>query len=92
MAKEKAVDKNIEEIRALLKEDKLVMGTDQTIKMLKQNQLAKVILSANCRDEEEILKYSKLNGTEVVQLKYPNTELGTICKKPFSVSVLGVKR
>jgi len=90
MAKEKVVDKNIEKIRALLKDGKLIIGTEKTIKMLRHNKLVKIFLSANCRDVADIMHYSELNKTEVVKLKYPNTELGVICKKPFSVSVLGV--
>jgi len=92
MAKEKIVDKNVEEIRKLLKEEKLIIGTDRTIKMLRLGKLGKIFVSANTRDEADILHYSGLNKTEVVKLKYPNTELGVICKKPFAVSVIGVKR
>jgi len=91
MAKEK-VDKTIKEIRALIESKKAVVGTQETIKNLKLGKVAKVYLTANCPDKlkEDVNYYSKLSKAEVVQLNYPNDELGVVCKKPFSISMLSV--
>jgi ribosomal protein L30E len=40
--------------------------------------------------EQEIAHLASLCKADVVRLDVPNTELGVICKKPFSIMVLGV--
>ena len=92
MAKKEITDKDLVEIKKLLKTKKLVIGTGITIKKLKAGKLAQVFVSSNCPDKinEDIEYYSKLGGTNVVKLKISNDELGIVCKKPFSISVLGV--
>ena len=83
---------NIEDIKKELKEKKILIGTDRVVKNLVTGKLDKIYLSSNCSDDvkKEIKHYSKLNNTKVIQLKLPNDELGAVCKKPFSISVLGV--
>jgi large subunit ribosomal protein L30e len=91
MAKER-IDKKILELRKLLKEKKLLIGTKRTIKAIKLGKLEKVFLSLNCpsKVKDDIKRYSKLSATAVSQLGYPNDELGVLCKKPHSISVLGL--
>lgn len=91
MAK-KRVDKTAVEIRGLLADNKLVIGTERTLKLLRLGKLKQVYLSANCADstKEDIAHYSKLSGTKMKELVYPGSELGVVCKKPYSISVLGV--
>jgi large subunit ribosomal protein L30e len=83
----------IDEIKKLLKSESLIIGTKQTIKELKASGLKKVFLANNCPEQvkEDIKHYSELSKTEVVYLDIPNDELGDVCKKPFFISVLGVK-
>ena len=92
MAKKEITDNDLVEIKKLLKTKKLVIGTEITIKRLKAGKLAQVFVSSNCPDKikKDIEYYSKLGGTNVVKLKISNDELGIVCKKPFSISVLGV--
>jgi large subunit ribosomal protein L30e len=91
MAKKK-IDQTAVEIRALLADNKLIIGTERTLKLLKQGKLKQVFLAANCADstKEDILHYSKLTKTTVKELAYPSEELGVVCKKLHSISVLGV--
>jgi len=91
MAK-RSVDKTAVEIRSLLADNKLVIGAERTLKMLRLGRLRQVYLSANCADstKEDIMHYSKLGGVKVKELAYPGSELGVVCKKPYSISVLGV--
>ena len=91
MAK-KRIDKTAVEIRGLLADKKLVIGTERTMKLLRLGKLKRVYLSVNCADntKEDILHFSKLTKTDVKELAYPGNELGVVCKKPFSISVLGV--
>jgi len=91
MAKRK-VDKTAVEIRGLLADNKLIIGTERALKLLRLGKLKQVYLSVNCADstKEDIAHYSKLSGTKVKELAYPGSELGVICKKSYSISVLGV--
>jgi len=91
MQKTKKNDITLDEIKKLLKNNKLVLGTERTMKELKQRNLSKIFISKNIpkKIRAEIIKYSTLSDIEVVNLKYTNEYIGEICKKPFSVSVLG---
>jgi large subunit ribosomal protein L30e len=80
------------DIKALLGKGKVVIGTDRTLKSLRKGLLAKVFLASNTKEEtrQSIVKYAELAGVKVEILDVPNDELGTACKKPFSISVIGV--
>jgi len=90
MAKAK-VDVTIDEIKKLLKSKKLVVGTERAMKELKLGKLVKVYISKNVPEDirADFSKYGKLANVEIVNLKYSNEGIGEICKKPFSISVLG---
>lgn len=77
------------EIRKLLGTDKLIIGTERTIKALKKDELAKVIVSKNCSENVR----SQLKGkAEIVEADENNEELGVLCKKPFRIALLGIKK
>jgi ribosomal protein L30E len=79
------------EIRKLLGSDKLIIGTDRCMKLLREGQLKKVMLAsnANLQTVEDVQRYN--SGAEVIVLDIPNEELGVYCKKPFNISVLGIR-
>ena len=83
-----------DDIKKLLKTDKLVLGTALTVKHLKRGKLEKVYLSRNCPQQvrEDLKHYATLASTELVGLDVPNDQLGDVCKKPFSISVIGLLR
>jgi large subunit ribosomal protein L30e len=80
------------ELKKLLTEKRLVLGTERTKKMLLQGKLAKVLFSANvpAAVKAEISKYAAIGKTDVAELSERNEELGILCKKPYAISVLGV--
>ena len=82
------------EIKKAKNEDKLVIGYKKTLKELGKGNIAKVFLSNNAPDfmksKFNKIKKSSKNFTYFI-LTIDNTELGTLCKKPFSVSCLGIK-
>lgn len=82
----------VKEIRALLGSDKLLLGTQKTMKALKQGKISKVYLASNTNKKtvEDIEYYKKISDFQIEKLNETNEELGTICKKSFSVSVIGV--
>ena len=81
-----------DEIKNNLKTDKLVIGTDKTVKLLKLGKLVKVFVAENTAElvENDLDYYSKINNVEVSKLNIDNEELGVLCKKPFSISVMGL--
>ena len=79
-------------IRKNLKSDKLVYGTEKTIKLLKADKLGKIFLSSNTPGnvEQDIMHYSNLSGVPVVKLDMSNDKLGIFCKKQFFIAVIGL--
>ena len=84
----------IAEIKKLLKEDKLVIGTDKVLKGLKSGIISKVFLATNCPAQlkSDIEHYAGISEVEVVDTGLQNEELGDICKRPFSIAVMGLKK
>ena len=80
----------LEEIKKLVKEEKLVVGTNATLDNLKNGKAKKIWLASNVSQETkaDIMHYAELAKVEVNTLDVPNDELGVVCKKQFSVSVI----
>lgn len=81
-------------IRKLLGTEKLIIGTDRTLKALRKGELEQVILAANCADEtlSTVEHDAGLTDAKIVRLVEDNEELGVLCKKPFRIAVLGVRK
>lgn len=84
---------NTDDIRAAMKEGTTLFGADRALKLIRQGKLKKVFLAANVRKDvgEDIHHYGKLSNVEVIDLNLTNEEIGTVCKKPFLISVIGVR-
>ena len=80
------------EIKKMVKSGGIVIGTERAVRSLKLGKIQKVFLSSNCpaKVERDINYYAGLSGAEAHKLDYQNDELGVICKKPFSISVLAL--
>lgn len=80
------------EIKKLVKENKLVIGADETLKGLRTGKFTKIFLASNCSEQlkEDIMHYVGIAGVEVVDTGIVNDELGDICKKPYSIAVMGL--
>jgi len=84
----------MDDIKLGLKNDKLIIGTKQTIKALRNVTVNKILLAQNCPSiiEEDITYYAGLVDVPVEKLAIACDELGTQCKKPFLVSVVGIAK
>ena len=82
----------VDEIKNNLKSKRLILGADITVKNLKNGKLAKVFMSGNCPDavKKDIEYYCGISGCASEVLDVPNDELGVVCKKMFSISVVGL--
>lgn len=80
-------------LKASLKSGNVVIGTEKTMKDLKAGNIKTVMCSSNVPGDvrEEIEHYAQMASVEVMVLDIPNDELGVLCQKPFSISVLGLK-
>ena len=82
---------SLAELRKALGEKTLVLGSRKTISSLKNGRLKAGFLAENCREDvrKDVEHYAKLKKIEVIRLNKSNEEIGVLCKKQFSVSVLG---
>jgi len=80
----------MDKLKQALKEKNITFGTKATLRKLHQGEVKEVLISSNCPEEarEEIKHNAKLAGATVDELDIPDSEIGMICKKRFSVSVL----
>lgn len=94
MAKKISISKNIQEIRNALKKNNLIIGTDKTVKMLKQGKVDKVFVTINCPKQiiEDLNNYTRISKVKLSELNYTNTELGVFCKKQFAISVVSIPK
>lgn len=81
-----------DEIKKVLTSKKLVLGKDEVLKNVRRGLMSKVFVASNCPEMlmTDLQKYSKMSGFELLETKVPNDELGSVCKKPFSIVVLGL--
>ena len=81
-----------EDIRKILTSKKLLIGKDEVLKNIRKSLVQKAYIASNCPKDllTDLTKYSKISNFELIETKIPNDELGTVCKKPFSISVLGL--
>ncbi len=78
----------IETLKQDLKKAKPYYGVDITLKKLRTGAVKKVYMASNCPEKDTIKRYASMTDTEVLELTENNVELGVICKRPHSVSVL----
>jgi len=80
----------MEDLRKVIREPTIVFGTENTMKRLRNGKAKKVFIASNCPENmrKKIEYYTKIGKVELVKLDIPNDEIGMICKKPFSISVL----
>ena len=65
----------------------------QIYKNLRQGKLKVIYVTKNAPDflKAELDHFCKLGNVKYIELAKENDELGIICRKPFSISVLGVQ-
>ena len=76
-----------------LKEDikktkKPVIGLERTLKKLRKKEISKIYVSSNSHSKTKILNLGKVNGVEIVLTEENSKEIGILCKKPYSISVI----
>ena len=82
----------LQEIKKNLTSGKLTFGTNSTLKSIKTGKITKVFVTKNCPDHvrKDLATYKGIKEFEIIEMPLTNEELGSICKKPYSVSLLGL--
>jgi len=80
-----------DEVKKALKDKNITLGTNEVLRKLRLGGIKKVFVSKNCPNDllESIKKYAEFAKVDVIKLKLSNEQLGTACKKPFSISIIG---
>lgn len=85
--------KNIRDgIKDVVKKGDVSLGGKSVVNALLTQSPKLVVVSDNCpwNLHEDIVYYSWLSDTSVIQVDVPSLELGSICGKPYPVSALAV--
>ncbi len=85
---------SLAELKKLVGNKKLIVGTDRTLKLLKKGELKEIFVSVNCpkNDKDTLTTQAKMFSVKVDQLEISNDDLGVVVKKPFSVSVVALQK
>ncbi|MDY6770360.1 MAG: ribosomal L7Ae/L30e/S12e/Gadd45 family protein [Candidatus Nanohaloarchaea archaeon] len=81
-----------EELQSAAEDDRLVVGTSETIKQM--DDLERVIVAGNAPAELADRVRDAADGTDldVEVFDGTNQELGSLCRKPFAASTVGIKK
>lgn len=80
-----------EELQAAEESGSLVIGTEETLKELESLETIVLASNAPLETEEEVAEQADEAGVEVHRAEADNRQLGSMCMKPFSASVVGIK-
>lgn len=76
----------------LRKKDKLVFGKNSVLKLARKGELVEIIITKNAVSKDEINQLKNFSEVKIEEVPENSEELGALCKKPFSISVLGIKK
>lgn len=76
-------------LKKAIKEKKLIIGTEETVKAIKKGKAKEVFIAKNCPGllKRKINNYGKIENITITELEETNEEIGIICKKPFSINL-----
>ncbi len=81
------------EIISAIKTKKAVIGTKESMLLMKNKKCKLVVFAQNLPVElkEELENISKMTNIPIKMFNGTNKELGILCKKPFNISVIAIK-
>ncbi|MCK5476285.1 MAG: hypothetical protein KAI55_00020 [Candidatus Aenigmarchaeota archaeon] len=85
---------NISKIKDALAKNILVIGLNRLVKLIKLGKISDVYYSGSLPGTyiNELQHYKSLSNFNMEEIPLSNIEFGTICKKQFFVSVVGIKK
>lgn len=84
---------NTQEIRKLLEQDKLIIGYNEVRQAVADKTARNVYIANNAEEQRSLAMsdYCSMSSLDVEILDIRNDQLGSVCRKPFSISFLAVK-
>ena len=81
------------EIRRAVDTGKVVFGVRQTEKSILEGKTKIVVTAKNAphAQKEKIINKAKLSEVHIIEASESGLELGSVCGKPFSVSVMAIE-
>ncbi len=79
-------------IRAAVDTGKVILGERETLKAVRNGDVKLVVMASNCPPalKEKLAHHAKISGAHVYEYPGSSLELGSVCGRPFVVSMLGV--
>ncbi len=86
------MDDPLQKLRLLIGSERMVIGSERTLKYLKNGKVEEIYLASNAPEEvvADIEYYAKLANVPVYKLEIDNEELGGFIRKPFKVAVISI--
>jgi large subunit ribosomal protein L30e len=80
------------EIKAALKERRLIIGTREVITGLKRGLMASVFYTTNCPApvRHDLQHYATLSGARIEQFDGNSQQLGELCGRPYKTVMVGI--
>ena len=75
-------------IKEDLKKRKPIFGLTETIRKMQNAKVSLVYVSKGSHEKDRLVNLGKSLGIEVVLIEESSKDLGILCKKPFSISVI----
>lgn len=81
-----------EDLRSAIKEKKVILGSNRTIKYLKLGKVKMIVIANNCPEivKKDLEHYTKLTGVKLENFDGTAKQLGIFCGKPFSIASLAI--
>jgi ribosomal protein L30E len=84
------MSKTTDNLTAEIKEGNVAYGSQVALKLAAKDAIEKVYIATDCQmDIEQALKEKKVN---IIKLPITKEALRELCKKPFNISVLSIKK
>jgi large subunit ribosomal protein L30e len=79
-------------IRLAVDSGKVAMGVNSVMDSIKQNNAKLIVIASKNREDilQDVQHLSKVSNIKTVMFEGNSIELGAICGKPYSISVLAV--
>ncbi len=83
-----------EQIRKLIEDKKVTIGATATTAALRASGLKTIVIASNAaaQTRETLTRAATLCGVSIDNIAITNDDLGTMCKKPFAIQTLGIKK
>jgi ribosomal protein L30E len=86
------VNIDTDELKKLVEKKKVIFGSSEVVKKIKQGKIVRVIIASNVTPKvEEDIKYNaNFLKCQVEKIDLPNDELGIVFKRQHPIMALGV--